>query len=125
MPAAHPGGSVGGEGSGGDGGQAAAVTPELARDRLGIADEHLVPYVHYKAKLALDHIATLQERPEGKLILVTAISPTPAGVGKTTTSVGPGDALCRIGKKTMIALRQPSCRRPNISTSTTTAISSA
>ena len=81
---------------------------ELARERLGIADEHLVPYGHYKAKLSLDHIATLQGRPDGKLVLVTAISPTPAGEGKTTTSVGLGDALGHIGKKAMIALREPS-----------------
>ena len=51
---------------------------DLARDRLGIADEHLVPYGHYKAKLTLEYLASLQGRPEGKLILVTAISPTPA-----------------------------------------------
>ncbi len=81
---------------------------DLARDRLGIADEHLVPYGHYKAKLALDHIATLEGRPEGKLILVTAISPTPTGEGKTTTTVGLGDALGHIGKRAMIALREPS-----------------
>jgi formate--tetrahydrofolate ligase len=81
---------------------------DLARERLGIADEHLVPYGHYKAKLALDHIASLQGRPEGKLILVTAISPTPAGEGKTTTTVGLGDALGHIGKRAMIALREPS-----------------
>ena len=81
---------------------------ELARDRLGIADEHLVPYGHYKAKLSLDHIASLQGRPEGKLVLVTAISPTPPGEGKTTTSVGLGDALGLLGKKAMLALREPS-----------------
>ena len=81
---------------------------ELARERLGIADEHLVPYGHYKAKLALPYIDTLAGRPDGKLILVTAISPTPAGEGKTTTTVGLGDALNYIGKKAMIALREPS-----------------
>jgi len=81
---------------------------DLARERLGIDDVHLVPYGHYKAKLALDHIATLQDRPEGKLVLVTAISPTPAGEGKTTTTVGLGDALGLIGKKAVIALREPS-----------------
>ena len=81
---------------------------DLARDRLGIADEHLVPYGHYKAKLTLEHIASLQGRPEGKLILVTAISPTPAGEGKTTTVVGLADALGHIGKRAMIALREPS-----------------
>ena len=81
---------------------------ELARERLGIADEHLVPHGHYKAKLALPYIDTLAGRPDGKLILVTAISPTPAGEGKTTTTVGLGDALNYIGKKAMIALCEPS-----------------
>jgi formate--tetrahydrofolate ligase len=81
---------------------------DLARDRLGIADEHLVPYGHFKAKLSLPYIDSLASRPEGKLILVTAISPTPAGEGKTTTTVGLGDALNHIGKKAVIALREPS-----------------
>jgi len=81
---------------------------DLARDRLGIADEHLVPYGHYKAKLSLDWIASLKDRPDGKLILVTAISPTPAGEGKTTTTVGLGDALNHIGKRAIVALREPS-----------------
>ncbi|MBA4175949.1 MAG: formate--tetrahydrofolate ligase [Leptothrix sp. (in: Bacteria)] len=81
---------------------------ELAHERLGIADEHLVPYGHHKAKLALPYIDTLAGRPDGKLVLVTAISPTPAGEGKTTTSVGLGDALNHIGKKALIALREPS-----------------
>ncbi len=81
---------------------------ELARDRLGIDDEHLVPYGHYKAKLSLPYIESLAGRPEGKLVLVTAISPTPAGEGKTTTTVGLGDALNHIGKKAVIALREPS-----------------
>ncbi|KNZ33134.1 MAG: formate--tetrahydrofolate ligase [Methylibium sp. NZG] len=80
----------------------------LARERLGLADEHLSPYGHHKAKLSLDHIASLQGRPDGKLILVTAISPTPAGEGKTTTTVGLGDALNHIGKKAVICLREPS-----------------
>jgi len=80
----------------------------LARDRLGIPDEHLVPYGHYKAKVSLDYIDSLADRPDGKLVLVTAISPTPAGEGKTTTTVGLGDALNRIGKKTLICLREPS-----------------
>jgi formate--tetrahydrofolate ligase len=80
----------------------------LAQERLGIADEHLVPYGHYKAKLSLDFIDSLRSRPDGKLVLVTAISPTPAGEGKTTTTVGLGDALNRIGKKAMVALREPS-----------------
>jgi formate--tetrahydrofolate ligase len=76
--------------------------------KLGIAEEHLEPYGHYKAKVSLDYIATLKDKPDGKLILVTAISPTPAGEGKTTTTVGLGDALNRIGKQTVICLREPS-----------------
>jgi formate--tetrahydrofolate ligase len=81
---------------------------ELAHDRLGIPDEALEPYGHFKAKISLDYLDSLASRPDGKLILVTAISPTPAGEGKTTTSVGLGDALNRIGKKTVICLREPS-----------------
>jgi formate--tetrahydrofolate ligase len=79
----------------------------LAKDRLGIPEESLEPYGRFKAKISLDYIATLKDRPQGKLILVTAISPTPAGEGKTTTTVGLGDALNRIGKKTIICLREP------------------
>ncbi len=75
---------------------------------LGIDDEHLEPYGHYKAKVSLDYVDSLKGKPDGKLILVTAISPTPAGEGKTTTTVGLGDALNRIGKKTVICLREPS-----------------
>jgi len=81
---------------------------DLARERLGIGDEHLSPYGHHKAKLSLDYVASLQGRPEGKLVLVTAISPTPAGEGKTTTTVGLGDGLNRIGHKTLVCLREPS-----------------
>jgi formate--tetrahydrofolate ligase len=76
--------------------------------KLGIPEEHLEPYGHYKAKVSLDYIDTLADRPDGRLILVTAISPTPAGEGKTTTTVGLGDALNRIGKKAVICLREPS-----------------
>ena len=76
--------------------------------RLGIPDEHLVPYGHYKAKVSLDYVDSLKNHPDGKLILVTAITPTPAGEGKTTTTVGLGDALNRIGKKAVICLREPS-----------------
>ena len=79
----------------------------LAKEKLGIDAEHLEPYGHYKAKLALDYIESLKARPDGKLVLVTAISPTPAGEGKTTTTVGLGDALNRLGHKTMICLREP------------------
>ena len=81
---------------------------DLARDRLGIADEHLVPYGHHKSKISLAYLDSLAHRPDGKLVLVTAISPTPAGEGKTTTTVGLGDALNHIGKKAVIALREPS-----------------
>ncbi|MBL8314411.1 MAG: formate--tetrahydrofolate ligase [Rubrivivax sp.] len=84
---------------------------ELARDRLGIGEEHLIPYGHYKAKVAMPYVQALADDPErrdGKLILVTAISPTPAGEGKTTTTVGLGDALNLIGKKAVMALREPS-----------------
>ena len=81
---------------------------ELAREQYGIEDRHLEPYGHYKAKLSLDYIDGLKNREDGKLILTTAISPTPAGEGKTTTTVGLGDAMNRIGKKTLICLREPS-----------------
>ena len=76
--------------------------------KLGIPEEHLEPYGHYKAKVSLDFVDSLKSKPDGKLILVTAISPTPAGEGKTTTPVGLGDALNKIGKKAMICLREPS-----------------
>ena len=81
---------------------------QLARERLGISDEHLEPYGHYKAKISLDYLDSLKDRPDGKLILVSAISPTPAGEGKTTTTVGLGDALNRIGRKALVCLREPS-----------------
>ena len=80
---------------------------ELAHARCGIPEAHLSPYGHYKAKLSLEYAASLGDRPDGKLILVSAISPTPAGEGKTTTTVGLGDALNHIGCKTIICLRQP------------------
>lgn len=80
----------------------------LAQEKLGIADEHLEPYGHYKAKLSLGYLDSLSDRPDGKLILVAAVSPTPAGEGKTTTSVGLTDALNRLGKKTVVCLREPS-----------------
>ena len=81
---------------------------ELAKDRLGIPEDALEPYGHFKAKVSLDYLDSLKDKPNGKLILVTAISPTPAGEGKTTTTVGLGDALNRIGKKTVVCLREPS-----------------
>jgi formate--tetrahydrofolate ligase len=76
--------------------------------KLGIPGESLSPYGRYKAKVSLDFIAAQEGRPDGKLILVTAITPTPAGEGKTTTTVGLGDALNRIGKKAIVAVREPS-----------------
>jgi formate--tetrahydrofolate ligase len=90
--------------------QAAKMRPivDVAADKLDIPAEDLIPYGHYKAKVSLDYIASLAERPDGKLILVTAITPTPAGEGKTTTTVGLGDALNEIGKKAMICIREPS-----------------
>jgi formate--tetrahydrofolate ligase len=90
--------------------QAATKRPilELATDRLGIPTEQLEPYGRFKAKLSLEYIDTLATRPNGKLVLVTAISPTPAGEGKTTTTVGLGDALNHIGKRAIMCLREPS-----------------
>ena len=82
--------------------------PELVENYLGITDDHLYAYGHHKAKLSLKYIAGLPAKKDSKLILVTAISPTPAGEGKTTTTVGLGDALCKIGKKSLICLREPS-----------------
>ncbi|MBL1142803.1 MAG: formate--tetrahydrofolate ligase [Proteobacteria bacterium] len=81
---------------------------DLAKDQYGIDSEHLEPYGHYKAKLSLNYIDSLKDKEDGKLILVTAVSPTPAGEGKTTTTVGLGDALNRIGKKAIMCLREPS-----------------
>ncbi len=81
---------------------------DLAKDQYGIESEHLEPYGHYKAKLSLNYIESLKDKEDGKLILVTAVSPTPAGEGKTTTTVGLGDALNRIGKKAIMCLREPS-----------------
>ena len=81
---------------------------DVAKEKLGIAPENLEPYGHYKAKVSMDYIKSLKGRPNGKLILVTAITPTPAGEGKTTTTVGLTDALNHIGKKAMLCLRKPS-----------------
>jgi formate--tetrahydrofolate ligase len=79
----------------------------LAQERLGIPEESLESYGRYKAKVSLDYVEQLASRPDGKLILVTAISPTPAGEGKTTTTVGLGDALNLLGKRAMLCLREP------------------
>jgi len=90
--------------------QAAVMRPivEVAAEKLGIESKDLIPYGHYKAKVSLDYIDSLKGKPDGKLILVTAITPTAAGEGKTTTTVGLGDALNEIGKKAMICIREPS-----------------
>jgi formate--tetrahydrofolate ligase len=89
--------------------QAASMRPigEIA-DKLGVPEDAVSPYGRYKAKISLDYIRSLADRPNGKLILVTAITPTPAGEGKTTTTVGLGDALNHIGKKAILCLREPS-----------------
>ena len=80
---------------------------EIAAD-LGIQPEDVEPYGHYKAKLSENLYKKLESKPDGKLVLVTAINPTPAGEGKTTVSVGLGQAMNRIGKKAVLALREPS-----------------
>src|SRR5260221_11134086 len=76
--------------------------------KLGIPASAISPYGHYKAKISLDYVNSLQGKPDGKLVLVTAISPTPAGEGKTTTTVGPADSLNHIGKKAVTCLRETS-----------------
>jgi formate--tetrahydrofolate ligase len=81
---------------------------KVAHRKLGVNMKHLLLYGHYKAKLSLDYIRSLEGRPNGKLILVTAMTPTPAGEGKTTTTVGLGDALHHLGKRAIICLREPS-----------------
>jgi formate--tetrahydrofolate ligase len=89
--------------------QAATMEPiATIAERLGIPESSVEPYGHYKAKVALDYLDSLPTNPDAKLVLVTAISPTPPGEGKTTTSVGLGDGLSAIGKRTMICLREPS-----------------
>ena len=89
---------------------AATLRPitDVARETLGIEPEHLVPYGHHKAKVDLGYLATLEDRPLGKLVLMTAISPTPAGEGKTTTTVGLTDALHGLGHRAVACLREPS-----------------
>ncbi|GJL91671.1 formate--tetrahydrofolate ligase [Hyphococcus sp.] len=90
--------------------RAATMDPILAvaEKRLGVPADALVPYGHHKAKVSLDYINSLKTKPEGKLVLVTAITPTPAGEGKTTTSVGLTDGLNKIGVNAMVCLREPS-----------------
>ena len=77
-------------------------------DRLGVPAGQLVPYGHSKAKIDMGYVASLMEKPRGKLVLVTAMSPTPAGEGKTTVAIGLTDAMNRIGKRTSVCLREPS-----------------
>jgi len=88
----------------------AATTQPIAdiAAKLGIPADAIIPYGHDKAKIGYDFLAGLSDKPDGKLILVTAISPTPAGEGKTTTTVGLGDGLNKIGKKATVCLREPS-----------------
>src|SRR2546421_1560369 len=81
---------------------------KIALAKLGIPEEHLEPYGHFKAKVSLGYLDGLKTRPNAKLVLVTAMTPTPAGEGKTTTTVGLGDALNHIGKKAILCLREPS-----------------
>ena len=81
---------------------------QIAKKKLGISENEIYSFGHYKAKIKLSYLEKLKEKKNSKVILVTAISPTPAGEGKTTTTVGLGDALNRIGKKTIICLREPS-----------------
>ena len=81
---------------------------DLARERLGLQPQQLVPHGHTKAKLTLPCLQSLDERPDGKLILVTATSPTPAGEGKTTAAIGLADAMNLLGHRTVLALREPS-----------------
>jgi formate--tetrahydrofolate ligase len=90
--------------------QSAKLRPiiDIARERLGISPDNLEPYGHYKAKVSMDFIKSLKGQSNGKLILVSAITPTPAGEGKTTTTVGLTDALNYIGKKAMLCIREPS-----------------
>ena len=76
--------------------------------KIGIPQDSVLNYGHYKAKISLDFVKSLEQKPDGKLILVTAMTPTPAGEGKTTTTVGLGDGLNAIGKKTIVCLREPS-----------------
>ena len=80
---------------------------ELAQSQLGLNDQQLSTYGRYKAKVSLSVMNELAAREDGKLILVTAISPTPAGEGKTTTTIGLSDALNRIDKKSMVCIREP------------------
>ena len=80
---------------------------DIASD-LGITEDELEPYGHYKAKITEACIQRLSDKPDGKLILVTAINPTPAGEGKTTTSIGLAEGMYKLGKKAVLALREPS-----------------
>jgi formate--tetrahydrofolate ligase len=89
---------------------AATLRPirEVAAETLGIDEQHLVPYGHHKAKVDIGYLASLEDRPLGRLVLMTALSPTPPGEGKTTTTVGLTDALHGMGQKAMACLREPS-----------------
>src|SRR5262249_4732760 len=89
--------------------QAVTLKPiEEIAARLSLSPQHLEPYGRFKAKIALEALSTAPSRTAGKLILVSAITPTPAGEGKTTTTIGLGQALTRLGKKAAVAIREPS-----------------
>merc|ERR1719272_1126828 len=90
--------------------QSAVMKPiiDLAKEKYGIPAADLDPYGHYKAKLSLQYIESLNDKPDGNLILVTAMSPTPAGEGKTTTTIGLADAFNYIGKNAISCTREPS-----------------
>ena len=80
---------------------------EIAKE-LGISEDYLEPYGHYKAKVSEELFTKLKDKPDGKLILVTAINPTPAGEGKTTISVGLAESMAKSGRNAILALREPS-----------------
>src|SRR5262245_56218916 len=89
--------------------QATPLRPiEEIAARLSISPQYLEPYGRFKAKIALEALTDTSARPKGKLILVSAINPTPAGEGKTTTTIGLGQALARLGKRATVAIREPS-----------------
>lgn len=92
-------------------GEMAASVPlppitEIAQDRLGVQSEEITPYGHHKAKISLKTVHSVTERPTGKLVLVTALTPTPAGEGKTTSSIGLSDGLNRLGVRSTVCIRE-------------------
>ena len=94
--------------------RAAKLQPiENVAGKLGIPEKHLFRYGAHKAKVSYEYLEEISSKPEGNLVLVTAISPTPAGEGKTTTTVGLGDGLNAIGKKAVVCVREPSLGPPS------------